>query len=115
MTHLGQIVLQVGIWVNGPLSSPNLSLSPFMALDTCIRHKGQLELLLELLERERASLREREKQREEGGWGVSDLSHKETKVTQMGHRQATAGEKNDGHQCGWSERKRERGKETTND
>jgi len=53
VTHLGQIVLQVGVWVNGPLSFPTLSPSPFMALDTCIRHKGQLELLLELLERER--------------------------------------------------------------
>jgi len=76
VTHLGQIVLQVGVWVNGPLSFPTLSPSPFMALDTCIRHKGQLELLLELLERERVSWG---KEREEGGWGVSDLSHKETK------------------------------------
>jgi len=50
--------------VNGPLSSPNLSPGPFMALDTCIRHKGQLELLLELLERERTSERERERERE---------------------------------------------------
>lgn len=54
--------------MNGPLSSPNLSLSPFMAQDTCIRHKGQLELLLELLERERA--RERGKRREKKGVGV---------------------------------------------
>lgn len=65
MTHLGQIVLQVGVWVNGPLSFPTLSPSLFMALDTCIRHKGQLELLLELLEREQVSERERDKERRE--------------------------------------------------
>lgn len=70
-------------------------------------------------ERERASERKREtrkgERRRRRGLGCFWPQPQRNKVTQMGHRQATAGEKSDGHQCGWSKRERERGKDTTND
>lgn len=100
-------------WVFGWMDpSPSLSLSPFMALDTCIRHKGHLEPLLESYWRE-LERENREKEREEGGWGYFWPQPQRNKVTQMGRPQLER-RVIDSRVGGLRERQRE-GKEKTND